>query len=323
MCLIGRIALREFGSPLQAAVCYLIEPGDNHGRMNSPLTDAPLPRFCEERSTQVEGLATFSRSMGLGEEVVLIHGAGVSSRYWVPAQRWLAELGPFRVHAPDLPGFGRSENPPWPPELPLLARHLEGWLAQNVPGRFHVVGQSVGCEIAVLLAAAMPDRVQSVVLAGPAGLPSLHSVWGQIFRAGLDVWRERWELFPAILPDYLRCGSWRLLRILQEQKHCHVEPLLPHLRQPVLILRGQYDTVAPDRRVKRIAALLPDATITTIPGAHGAHYTHARAFAEVVTQYLHQVGSPTPPAGTPVSIPAPLRPAISPSGVGRTPPLGG
>ena len=267
--------------------------------MNIRNTDSPVDDGCQERYTRVNGLSTFSRTMGQGEEVVLIHGAGVSSRYWVKAQRWLAELGPYRVHALDLPGFGRSEDPPWPPELPQLARHVEGWLEQNVPGRCHLVGQSVGCEIAVLVAVALPVRVQSVVLAGPAGLPGLHSVRVQLFQAGLDAFRERWTLFPAILPDYLRCGLLRFFRLLWEQKHCHVEPLLPKMQAPVLILRGRHDQVATEDRVARIAALLPRATITTVPGAHGAHYTHARSFAEAVTRYLRQVGTPAPLAGTP------------------------
>lgn len=304
-------------------VCYLAEPGDNSGSMHTRHTHSPPPTSCEERYTQVDGLATFSRTMGEGQDVVLIHGAGVSSRYWVPAQRWLAELGPYRVHALDLPGFGRSDDPPWPPELPQLARHVEGWLEQHVPGCCHLVGQSVGCEIAVLVAVALPERVQSVVLAGPAGLPSLHSVCAQIFEAGLDAFRERWQLFPAILPDYLRCGPQRFFRLLMEQKHCHVEPLLPKLEKPVLVLRGRHDAVAPERRVERVAALLPNATITTVPGAHGAHYTHARPFAEVVTRYLRRVESPTPPAGTPVGSPVPLLRATDPTAAGTTPRPGG
>jgi pimeloyl-ACP methyl ester carboxylesterase len=44
--------------------------------------------------------------------IVLVHGLGVSSRYMAALAR---ELAPFyRVHAVDLPGFGRSEKPPRP-----------------------------------------------------------------------------------------------------------------------------------------------------------------------------------------------------------------
>ena len=266
----------------------------------------PFPA-CEARWDVIDGLRTFSRTEGAGADVVLVHGAGVSSRYWRPAQRLLAETAPLRVHALDLPGFGQSANPSWPPELPRLARHVRHWLDLRVPGPFHLVGQSVGCEISVLIAAAMPERVRSVVLAGPAGLPGLDSVVRQILRAGGDAFREPLQLYPAILPDYFRCGGWRLLRLLCEQKHCHAEPLLRRLWQPALVVRSERDAVVSPKRARDVADLLPRSELITLPGAHGGHYTHAQEFAAAVTAFLARVDSPTPRAGIPAGSPAPLR----------------
>ena len=124
--------------------------------------------------------------MGHGEDVVLVHGVGVSARYWAPLQEELAATGRFRVHAVDLPGFGRSADPPWKPELPRYAEHLGAWLGQAVPGRFHLVGQSLGCEIAAMCAATCPERIHSLTLAAPSGLPTLRSLLAQLGRALLD-----------------------------------------------------------------------------------------------------------------------------------------
>src|SRR5438874_1171556 len=88
------------------------------------LNSCPTAGTGEERFHRVNGLRTFSRVMGEGPEVVLVHGAGVSSAYWKPAQRLLACREGFRVHALDLPGFGRSQDAPWPPELSRLTDHL-------------------------------------------------------------------------------------------------------------------------------------------------------------------------------------------------------
>jgi pimeloyl-ACP methyl ester carboxylesterase len=200
----------------------------------------------------------------------------------------MAELAPWRVHALDLPGFGKSDDPPWPPELPRLARHLRLWIEQRVPGPFHLVGQSVGCEISVLLAAELPEQVCSVVLAGPAGLPELDSVWRQLLRAALDAPWEPLRLFPAVLPDYFRCGPSRLLRLLQEQKRCHAEPLLRRLPQPVLVVRGQRDRVVSAERASAVAAAAPHGELVTLPGAHGDHFTHPREFAAAVTAFLRR-----------------------------------
>lgn len=44
-----------------------------------------------------------------GPAVVLVHGVGVSGRHLVPAAELLARR--CRVWIPDLPGFGRSQDP--------------------------------------------------------------------------------------------------------------------------------------------------------------------------------------------------------------------
>ena len=69
--------------------------------------------------------------------VVFLHGAGASGRMW---REHLAKLAGFHCLAPDLPGFGRSN------QLPFLSRTVTADLvaeliATRVPARrAHVVG---------------------------------------------------------------------------------------------------------------------------------------------------------------------------------------
>lgn len=94
--------------------------------------------------------------------ILLLHGWGVSSRYWANT---IARLrGDFRLIVPDLPGAGRS--------LPVRqARDMQGQVAAIValldhlrPDPVHVVGHSMGGGMALLLAAQQPDRVLGLVL---------------------------------------------------------------------------------------------------------------------------------------------------------------
>jgi pimeloyl-ACP methyl ester carboxylesterase len=233
----------------------------------------------------VDGLRTYSRCLGRGPDLVLVHGVGVSSDYWRPAQRALAARG-FRVHALDLPGFGRSEDPPWPPELPRLSGHLLAWLREAVPGPCHLVGQSMGCDLVVLAAVAAPERVEKVVLAGPAGLPCLRSVFKQLLLAALDAPREPLSLYPVLVRDYLRCGPRRLFRMLWEQKDTLTDRRLGEVRQPVLVLRGEGDTVVSEARVLATAHAIPHAETAVVPGAHAAHFSHPETFAGRVAAFL-------------------------------------
>jgi pimeloyl-ACP methyl ester carboxylesterase len=221
--------------------------------------------------------------------VVLVHGAGVSTAYWRPAQECLAESG-FRVHALDLPGFGRSEDPPWPPELPRLADHLLAWIDTAIPGPCHLVGQSLGCEIALLAGVEDADRFPRLVLAAPAGLPELRSLAAELLLTAVDAPRETPALYRAILPAYLRCGCRRMLRALLEQRRHRIRHTLHRIRQPVLVLRGKRDAVVSAGRVRAVARAMPQAETAEIQGAHGAHFTHAAEFAARVAAFLDGPG---------------------------------
>jgi pimeloyl-ACP methyl ester carboxylesterase len=239
-----------------------------------------------EQWREIGGVRTFSRTMGQGRDVVLIHGVGVSSNYWRPAQVCLASTGRFRVHALDFPGFGKSADPPWKLTVQRLGEHLDAWIDDAIPGELDLVGQSMGCEFAVVKAVANPDRVRRLVLAAPNGMPDRRSVTTQLLRAVGDALREPLSLYPAILPDYLRCGALRILWMLAQQRDDRTEQLLRRLPQPTLLLRGERDTVAGARRLARVAARIPHVETVTIPGAHGAHFSHPDAFARVVSDFL-------------------------------------
>ncbi len=96
--------------------------------------------------------------------VVLVHGLGVSSRYMRPLARHLAT--DLRVHAPDLPGFGRSGKPRRVLSIPELADWLAAWMEAAGLRRAALVGNSLGCEILVELVLRHPERVERLVLQG-------------------------------------------------------------------------------------------------------------------------------------------------------------
>lgn len=248
----------------------------------------PAPARLEplERFTPIGGVNTYSRTLGLGRDVVLIHGVGVSSRYWVPAQMALASTGAFRVHAFDFPGFGKSDTPPWELTVPNLSHHMLEWIHTLIPGEVDLVGQSLGCEFAVLGALAMADRARRVVLAAPNGLPDRRGVLKQLAWAAADALREPLPVFKAVLPDYLRCGPLRIMKMLLAQRDDRSEEVLPLLRQDVLLLRGERDLVVTAERIEAIRRLIPHAETGVVAGAHGAHISHPVPFARAVSRFL-------------------------------------
>jgi len=81
--------------------------------------------------------------------VVLVHGIGVSSAYFIPFAEQLKEI--YNVIALDLPGYGRSPRPPRPLKLEELTDVLYAYLQDNNLTGSVVIGHSMGCQLVAML----------------------------------------------------------------------------------------------------------------------------------------------------------------------------
>jgi pimeloyl-ACP methyl ester carboxylesterase len=96
---------------------------------------------------------------------VMIHGLGGSSRDWAELAYELADEAD--VHVVDLPGHGRS--PVASTGRHDLATHADALIAYlEQIGPSHLVGNSMGGLLAVLVAGRRPDLVRSLSLVSPA-----------------------------------------------------------------------------------------------------------------------------------------------------------
>lgn len=111
---------------------------------------------------------------GEGPPVVLVHGFFYHTVLW---RETMAALAPHRrCIALDLFGFGYSDRPRAPEEVrygyDLWAEQVRGFLDALGIARADFIGQSLGAATIAKLAADHPDRVGSVVLIAPAGIPN-------------------------------------------------------------------------------------------------------------------------------------------------------
>jgi 2-hydroxy-6-oxonona-2,4-dienedioate hydrolase len=231
----------------------------------------------------VGGLAGHARVGGSGRPVVLVHGLAVSSRYFVPLARALAAR--HAVLAPDLPGYGRSETPPRALDVPQLAAALREWLDVARIRAATLVGNSVGCQIAVELAVGAPERVERLVLVGPTMDPGAPTLLRQGGRLARDVLREPLALVVAESRDYLRMGPLRILATARHALDDPVEGKLADVGVPALVVRGERDAIVSPEWAERVAALLPLGRLVVLPGvAHAAHWGAADAVARLVEE---------------------------------------
>jgi pimeloyl-ACP methyl ester carboxylesterase len=111
---------------------------------------------------------------GSGPPLLLLHGLG---GLW---QNWLlnipAFMDRFRVVAPDLPGFGRSEMPAGRISIQGFARVIDALCDRLGIEAPVVAGNSMGGFIGAELAIAFPTRVRKLVLISAAGI-SAENMW--------------------------------------------------------------------------------------------------------------------------------------------------
>lgn len=226
------------------------------------------------RTLTLDGHAVACFEMGPGaaeeatEAVLLVHGIGVSSRYFGPLERDLSRG--VRVVAPDLPGFGRSHMPDRHPLS--VAEHadvLAALVEQLGLDRPVVVGHSMGAQFVTELAIRRPDLVGALVLLGPVVDPSARSVARQGLRLAVDFLREPPRGAVLQLREYLRTGLRWYLATARHMVDYRIDERLPLVRVPVAVVRGRRDPVAPAAFVRALAASAADATVEEIAG--GAH----------------------------------------------------
>lgn len=90
-------------------------------------------------------------------DLVLLHGWGLHSIVWDAVMPRLLEH--FQVTVVDLPGMGQSPNPKGDYTLDFVVE----WVAKILLPQCHLLGWSLGGQVALKLAERFPDKILSVV----------------------------------------------------------------------------------------------------------------------------------------------------------------
>jgi 2-hydroxy-6-oxonona-2,4-dienedioate hydrolase len=221
--------------------------------------------------------------------VVLVHGIGVASPYFVPTARQLAPH--FRIFAVDLPGFGLSDKPSHILDIAELADALAAWMRVEGLERPIVLGNSVGCQIVADFAVRYPEHASCLILTGPTFDPRARSFRRQIARWLGNSRHERLSQVPLSVRDYWQCGVRRLVGTLRYGLADRIEEKLPRVQAPALVVRGGNDPIVPQRWAEEATRLLPQGRLAVIPGAgHTVNYNSPVALARLVRTW---VGDPS------------------------------
>ncbi len=207
--------------------------------------------------------------------MILLHGLGASSEIWMNNIEALALQ--FRVYAPDLIGFGKSERPETPLTPYAYAQSVYDFMNALGIGKAGFVGSSFGGAIAILTAITFPEKVDRIILVGSAGfgreiawtlramsLPVIGEILTYPSRHGVRTFFRQAVYNPAVITSsfvnlyyaYFRSPGFReyllkLVRMMVDMGGVKAElvgPTIWNLRditQPTLILWGDRDRIIP------------------------------------------------------------------------------
>jgi pimeloyl-ACP methyl ester carboxylesterase len=249
---------------------------------------------------------------GSGPAVVFCHGTPFSSLVWRPFAEALADR--FTVHLWDLPGYGRSSmDPHHPVHAGVHARALRALLEHWELDRPQVVAHDLGGLVALRAhlvegASYASLFLVDVVAIPPSGSPFFRFVQanpgllarlpayvheaivrayvanathGGLQPAQLDALVEPWTGAEGQPAFYRQIEDYDLALLAENER------ALADLAIPVRILWGTEDTWIPLETGRRLAALVPGATLTEVAGAgHLVQYDAPVALATALRDWL-------------------------------------
>jgi pimeloyl-ACP methyl ester carboxylesterase len=246
-----------------------------------------VPAF-ETQFVEALGIKTAYVEVGEpnGKPVVMLHGMSSSgdnyreTMYAFSESRWLI--------APDIPGFGQSEE-----TEPYTITHLVEWLAAfrdvlDLPP-MDLVGHSFGGALATSFALSYPEDVASLLLSAPALLAGVAypdfvkkmMIWLRLPESGTAVSQSERVVQQAVrnssfAPENFDDDVWerRVLEyhharasaeVLKALAFYDVRPELPRLQLPVCIVWGEDDPVLSVNDLDDLEQLLPQVEVHRLP----------------------------------------------------------
>lgn len=238
---------------------------------------------------------------GEGAPILLLHGWGGGIKSMWPVAEWLGKQG-FQTHTLDLPGFGVSDMPPQPWDVPRYADFVLAYLKTAGLEKTHLIGHSFGGRISIVLGAEYPERVNKLVLVDSAGVrpePTTNmqiytftrkSILALLRTPGLRRFEtpvRHWFRQKFGSPDYLNAGALEAtFKLVINQD---LVAYARRIKAPTLLVWGELDTETPLRDAKILEDAIPDAGLVVLEGAgHYAYLERLNEFTRIVKYYFLQ-----------------------------------
>jgi len=228
--------------------------------------------------------------------VVLIHGiVGLLNSWWynIPV---LAEH--YRVYEICLPDYRDTKSGY---SIDEFEQHVLAVAHEQGLERFHLIGHSLGGQIAVSLAAHYPELIERLVLVSASGLFDETEDHSRFIVRKVNETTLRQVVKSLVYPEHLTDemviealryydDSKRLSGMLRTARKTMASPidhLASSVRAPTLLFWGDKDEIIPPAVGEKLASLIPRAEFISYPESrHAPHMEHADDFNAKVVEFF-------------------------------------
>lgn len=237
-----------------------------------------------------------------GSPLVLSNSLGAALEMWEPQLESLARR--HRVIRYDTRGHGKSDAPPGPYSIALLAADALALLDALSIARTHFCGLSMGGMIGIRLAIDAPRRIDRLVLANTAAKIGTAEQWNARIAAVEEGGTV--AVAPAVLarwlPQALLAEPTPIVRRLRETFERTSTPgyvgccaavrdfdargELRHIRASTLVIVGSEDLSTPPSEGRDLADAIAGARCVELPAAHLSNIQAAAAFTRALEDFL-------------------------------------
>ena len=232
-----------------------------------------------DKNIDINGVNLHYRQTGddTDQAVILMHGWGCDMNALNLFERVGTEH--HTVYNLDLPGFGKSSEPPYPWGIEEYTRMLEEFVARLGISSPIILGHSFGGRVAVLYASRNP--VRRLVLVDAAGVKPRRRLK---YYAKVYSYKLAKALYPTFVGrekaaeiiehmrsrrgsyDYVNCSPM-MRQVMVKVVNNDLRRYMPLISAPTLLLWGEADTATPMRDARIMKKLIPDSGLVSFPGA--------------------------------------------------------
>lgn len=262
-----------------------------------------------EHKVVINGVEINYRRGGKGRPIILMHGWGSEHSTLSLFERVGREQ--HEVFNIDLPGFGKSQEPPTPWGIEEYTQMLEQFVKEFGIKNPIILGHSFGGRIAIMYSSR--NSVDRLILVDAAGVKPRRSL---IYYYRVYTYKIAKSILPRLNSkkseeiiermkskrgsyDY-RNASPMMRKVMVKVVNTDLRKLMPSINAPTLLLWGENDTATPMRDAHLMNKLIKNSTLVSFPGAgHFSFIDNPFQSASVVRRFIQPAG--TNPTANPQS----------------------